>query len=80
MSRSRAALTIVALCGALLAGCASDPSRLPLGVGRDQALQQLGPPTAIYPLPGGEQRLQYSYGPAGFAVFNIDIDAAGRVR
>ena len=79
MTWTRAATAVVVLCGALLAGCASDPSRLPLGVDRAQALQQLGTPTSIYPLPDGE-RLQYSYGPAGFAVFNVDIDAAGRVR
>ncbi len=80
MTWSRTATLIVILCGALLAGCANDPSRLPLGVDRAQALQQLGPPTAIYALPGAEERLQYSYGPAGFAVFNVDLDAAGHVR
>jgi len=80
MNRGRAATLILVLCGALLAGCASDPSRVPLGTDRAQALQQLGPPTSIYALPGGEQRLQYSYGPAGFAVFNIDLDATGHVR
>ncbi|MEJ8811094.1 hypothetical protein WKW77_08435 [Variovorax ureilyticus] len=80
MTWSRAATVIVVLCSALLAGCASDPSRLPLGVDRAQALQQLGPPTSVYPMPDGGQRLQYSYGPAGFAVFNVDVDATGHVR
>src|SRR5215469_13927232 len=80
MTRSRAATVTAVLCGTLLAGCASDPSRLPLGVDRAQALQQLGPPTSIYALPGAEERLQYSYGPAGFAVFNVDLDATGPVR
>ncbi len=64
---------------ALLAGCASDPSRLPLGVDRSQVLQQLGQPTATYQMPDG-QRLQYSRGPAGFAVFNIDLDASDHVH
>ena len=73
-------VAIITLFGALLAGCASDPSRLPLGVNRDQTIQQLGPPTAIYPLPDGWQRLQYSRGPAGFVVYNVDLDASGRVR
>jgi hypothetical protein len=62
-----------------LAGCASDPSRLPLGTSRAQALQQLGTPTATYPLPGGGERLQYSRAPAGYEVNNVDVDASGRV-
>lgn len=78
MTAARAATAIALIC-ALLAGCASDPSRLPLGVDRTQAIQQLGQPTAIYQLPDG-QRLQYSRGPAGFEVFNVDLDASGRVR
>lgn len=67
------------LSGALLAGCASDPSRVPLGADRAQVLQQVGAPTAIYQMPDG-QRLQYSRGPAGFVVFNVDLDASDRVR
>ena len=62
-----------------LAGCASDPTRLPAGVTRAQVLQQLGQPTAIYPMPGGGERLQYSRAPAGTEISNVDIDAAGRV-
>lgn len=67
------------LLSGLFAGCASDPSRVPLGAGRDQVLQQLGAPTAVCHLPGGE-RLQYSRGPAGFQVSNVDLDATGHVR
>lgn len=62
----------------LATACASDPARLPLGSTRAEALQQLGTPTAIYPLSGGE-RLQYSRAPAGFEVNNVDLDATGRV-
>lgn len=62
-----------------LVGCASEPTRLPLGTSRDQALQQLGRPTATYPLPNGGERLQYSRAPMGFEVSNIDVDAGGRV-
>ena len=62
----------------VLAGCASDPARLAPGVSRDQALQQLGAPTAVYALPAG-QRLQYSREPAGWTVTNVDLDASGRV-
>ncbi len=73
---SRSALAAVCLA---LAACASDPSRVPSGATRDQVLQQIGTPTAVYRMPQGE-RLQYSRGPAGFTVFNIDLDASGRVR
>jgi hypothetical protein len=73
---SRSALAAVLLA---FAACANDPSRVPAGATRDQVLQQLGTPTAVYRVSEGE-RLQYSRGPAGFAVFNIDLDASGRVR
>ncbi|MDM0065141.1 hypothetical protein [Variovorax sp. J31P207] len=73
------AAAVATLLGGLLAGCASDPSRVPLGAPRDAVLQQLGPPTATYRFTGGE-RLQYSRGPAGFQVSNVDLDAAGRVQ
>jgi len=78
--RPAAALALVAgLLGiALLAGCASDPTRTPLGLTREQALQRLGPPSATYPLAGGE-RLQYSRAPMGFEVTNVDLDASGHV-
>ena len=62
-----------------LSGCISEPTRLPAGTTRAQALQELGTPTATYPLPGGGERLQYSRAPAGFEVSNVDVDAAGRV-
>lgn len=62
-----------------LAGCVSEPTRLPLDTTRAQAIQQLGSPTATYALPGGGERLQYSRAPAGFEVSNVDLDAGGRV-
>jgi hypothetical protein len=62
-----------------LAGCASEPTRLPLGTSRADALQRLGAPTAVYPRPGGGERLQYSRQPAGFEVNDVDLDASGRV-
>ena len=73
------ASTACATFALLLAACASDPTRLPVGVSRAEALQRLGQPTAIYALADGE-RLQYSRAPAGFEVNNVDLDAAGRVR
>jgi len=69
----------LAAAGLALAACASDPSRVPAGATRDQVLQQVGQPTAVYRLPQGE-RLQYSSGPSGFVVYNIDLDDSGRVR
>nr|WP_301334589.1 hypothetical protein [Variovorax dokdonensis] len=63
---------------ALLAACASDPARLPTGLTKSQALQQLGAPTASFPLAAGE-RLQYSRMPMGREVTNVDLDASGRV-
>ncbi|RYF35194.1 MAG: hypothetical protein EOO26_01705 [Comamonadaceae bacterium] len=73
-------LSLVALVlGALVAGCVSEPMRVPPGTPRTDALQRLGQPTAIYPLPGGGERLQYSRAPAGFEVNDVDLDAAGRV-
>jgi hypothetical protein len=62
-----------------LIGCVSEPTRLPLGTTRAQALQQLGTPTARYALPGGGERLQYSRMPAGYEVSNVDVDASGQV-
>jgi hypothetical protein len=39
----------------------------------------LGQPTGRYPLADGGQRLQYSNEPAGQTVYNVDLDAGGRV-
>jgi hypothetical protein len=64
---------------AVLAGCVSEPTRLPLGTDRAAALERLGKPTSTYALPGGGERLQYSRAPSGYAVTNIDIDANGKV-
>lgn len=75
----RLSATFVVVLGALLAGCASEPTRLPLNTTKAQALAQLGTPTATFALPGGGERLQYSRAPSGFAVNNVDVDAAGRV-
>ena len=78
--RAAALLSVVALASALmLAGCASEPTRLALGSTRVEAIAQLGQPSAMYALGNGE-RLQYSRAPAGYEVNNVDLDAAGRVR
>jgi hypothetical protein len=62
-----------------LTGCAGEPTRLALGTTRAQALERLGAPTSAYALPGGGERLQYSRGPMGFQVANVDLDASGHV-
>lgn len=63
----------------VLSGCALMPERLLPGTARADIVQRLGPPTAEYPLPDGT-RLQYSRQPAGQQVYNLDLDAQGRLR
>ncbi|VTU38887.1 hypothetical protein H6CHR_05333 [Variovorax sp. PBL-H6] len=67
------------LAAALIAGCAGEPTRLAMGSSREQTLSELGAPTAVYALPGGGERLQYSRAPAGFEVNNVDLDASRHV-
>ncbi|WP_198972434.1 hypothetical protein [Xylophilus sp. ASV27] len=76
-SPARAVLAAAAL--ALLAGCASPAFEAP-GTPMSAVLAKLGAPTGRYPLPEGGERLQYSELPAGSAVWNLDFDAAGRLR
>lgn len=69
----------VGLVGALLvAGCAV-PQFEKLGADRADVIARLGAPTGRYALPDGE-RLQYSQQPAGTQVYNLDFDAAGKLR
>lgn len=63
----------------VLSGCALMPERLAPGTSRADIVQRLGTPTGEYPLPDGT-RLQYSRQPAGQQVFNLDLDAQGRLR
>ena len=49
------------------------------GVSPSTLQARLGQPSAIYPLPNGGQRLQYSQMPAGSQVWNYDFDNAGRL-
>ena len=64
---------------ALLASCALMPERVPLGATRSEIEQRLGSPTGVYALADGT-RLQYSRQPAGQQVYNLDLDAGGRLR
>ncbi len=67
----------VAMCMAVLAGCAGMPERIQTGTPRAAIEQRLGRPTAEYRLPDGGRRLQYSRQPAGHEVYNLDLDAQG---
>jgi hypothetical protein len=71
-----------ALAAALvLAACASPfgAADIAPGTPREQVLARLGQPTAVVPLAGGGQRLQYSAEPMGQYAWMVDLDAAGRV-
>jgi hypothetical protein len=64
---------------ALLAACTQPRDIAPGAAGAD-VVRSLGEPTARYPAAdGGGQRLQYSSEPAGQTVYNMDLDAQGRV-
>ena len=63
----------------VLSGCALMPERLLPGTSRADIVQRLGAPTGEYALPDGT-RLQYSRQPAGQQVYNLDLDAQGRLR
>ena len=61
-----------------VAGCASNPDRVAAGASRDDVLRSYGTPTADIRTPGAE-RLQYSRQPFGQQVYNIDLNADGKV-
>lgn len=62
----------------VLAACSSMPESMALGTSRAEIEQRLGAPTAVHVLADGT-RLQYSRQPAGQQVFNLDLDAQGRL-
>ena len=71
---ARLALLVLAV---QISGCAL-PAREKAGALRAEVVARLGPPTAVFALPAGE-RLLYSELPAGFAAYNLDFDASGRL-
>jgi hypothetical protein len=70
---------LAAACLALLVACAGMPERLAPGTARAEIEQRLGRPTAVHALPDG-MLLQYSRQPAGQQVYNLQLDAQGRLR
>lgn len=75
----RCVLTLVTTALALvLTACSSMPETVALGASRAAIEQRLGTPTAVHALPEGT-RLQYSRQPSGQQVFNLDLDAQGRL-
>lgn len=74
-------LLLLAGSALLLAACAHpwNTASVAPGTPRDQVLAQAGQPTAVVPLPGGGQRLQYSLQPIGQYAFMVDLDPSGRV-
>lgn len=77
---ARALGSAFALAAALLMGGCAVPARVPAGATLEQTVGELGAPTADIALPDGGRRLQYSQMPAGSQVWNLDFDAAGRLR
>ena len=73
-------IAIISIAIAVLgvSGCASNPDRVAAGASRDDVLRSYGAPTADIRTPAGE-RLQYSRQPAGQQVYNIDLNADGKV-
>jgi hypothetical protein len=71
-----------ALAALALAACAAgpwSPSAVPAGAPREEVLRIMGPPTAVYTMPDGHERLEYNRMPAGRQTFMIDLDAGGRM-
>ncbi|QTN26343.1 hypothetical protein HZ993_13450 [Rhodoferax sp. AJA081-3] len=60
----------------VLGGCTA--TAVQPGMSRADVIARMGQPTRVQPLEAGT-RLQYSYQPAGQQVFNVDLDASGRV-
>ena len=73
---------LLLVCALLLGGCATfpfSPARVPAGASRADVLRVMGPPTAVYTMPDGHERLEYNRMPAGRQTFMIDMDAGGHM-
>lgn len=70
------------LCAALLAGCATldRDARLRPGESRDADVMAIyGPPTRVWPEPGGGRTLEYSTQPRGKHCYMVHLGADGRL-
>lgn len=72
LHRASAALAAIAL-----GACAA--TAVQPGMSREDVVARMGQPSRVLPLDVGATRLQYSRQPAGQQVFNVDLDATGRV-
>ena len=66
----------------LLGGCSTlsySPAGVPAGAPRADVVRAMGPPTAVYTMPDGHERLEYNHMPAGRQTFMIDLDATGHM-
>src|SRR5262249_39996048 len=57
----------------------SAPTSVVAGDTLDDVVRKMGPPTAVYTMPDGRPRLEYTRMPAGRKTYMIDFDEAGRV-
>ena len=76
---SRSLLVLGAL---LLGGCSTfsyTPAGVPAGASRADVERAMGPPTAVYTMPDGHERLEYNHMPAGRQTFMVDLDATGHL-
>ncbi len=73
---------LVLVAAALLGGCSTfpwSPAGVPAGASRAEVVRVMGPPTAVYTMPDGHERLEYNRMPAGRQTFMIDLDAGGHM-
>lgn len=76
MSRFLLHPLLAAVVALALGACAS--TSVQPGMSRGEVVTRMGEPSSVLPLEAGT-RLQYSRQPAGQQVFNVDLDASGRV-
>nr|WP_315491886.1 hypothetical protein [uncultured Rhodoferax sp.] len=76
MSRFLLHPLLAAVVALALGACAS--TSVQPGMSRGEVVTRMGQPSSVLPLEAGT-RLQYSRQPAGQQVFNVDLDASGRV-
>ncbi len=64
-----------------LQGCAwlEPATQLRAGQTNAEVRRLMGPPSAVYPMPQGQRRLEYRRGPAGHSTWMVDLGSDGRV-